>query len=273
MIMLTIKDLSFRYNDHYVLKNCNLQVNAGDIVGLIGDNGVGKTTLMKLISGILPDYTGDITVNSETIGVLIENPTLYPNMTVLSNLHFFCNLYNRPQGVIDDYKTILNVESYLNKKVSKLSMGMKQRIGLFVALICSETFILLDEPTNGLDPTGILELLTLIKRLAREKGITFIISSHILQNLEAICTKHILLSHQKITTLDTGKYLRYKIYSFDISQKNLVQLLEKGAFEFEQNKRDIIVSDVVAIESFLKDHHILIEKEKIKLSEVYFDEK
>ncbi|SPC35485.1 ABC transporter related protein (fragment) [Pseudolactococcus piscium] len=89
MIMLTIKDLSFRYNDHYVLKNCNLQVNAGDIVGLIGDNGAGKTTLMKLISGILPDYTGDITVNSETIGVLIENPTLYPNMTVLSNLHFF----------------------------------------------------------------------------------------------------------------------------------------------------------------------------------------
>ena len=123
------------------MDNISLTLKKGNIAGLIGNNGAGKTTLMKLISGILERPNGTIDLNTKTVGTLIEAPALYPNMTVEANLKFYCRLYHKDYSSIDCYK-----EDF-KRKASKLSLGMKQRVGLFIALITSDEFILLDETT------------------------------------------------------------------------------------------------------------------------------
>ena len=124
------------------MDNISLTLKKGNIAGLIG-----KTTLMKLISGILERANGTIDLNTKTVGTLIEAPALYPNMTVEANLKFYCRLYHKDYSSIDCYKEDLEVATYLKRKASKLSLGMKQRVGLFIALITSDEFILLDETT------------------------------------------------------------------------------------------------------------------------------
>ena len=152
---------------------------------------------------------------------------------------------------------------------------MKQRIGLFVALIASNEFILLDEPTNGLDPTGIDSLLKLIKNLSLDFGITFIISSHILENLDKVCNKNVLIRNEKLISLDSSEYMKFKIYSFEVSQSMIVECLEENKIPYEVNKRDIIVSvsDIEKVESLFNEKNISISKEKTSLSEVYFNDK
>lgn len=272
MTIFEVKNLSFKYDNRYILTNLNFSLNKGEIVGLVGNNGAGKTTLMKVISGILPRFEGEIVSKVNKIGVLIEQPSLYPDMTVVSNLRFYCRLYKRNYGIINQYKKVLNVEDYLNKKVSKLSLGMKQRIGLFVALIASEEFILLDEPTNGLDPSGIASLLNLIKKLSQEYGITFIISSHILQNLDQICNRNMLLKNHRIVNLDSTEHLRFRIFSFSISQKEITDILKENDIKFTTTDRDIIVKDYSQVKSLFEDKKVPIKLEKLGISEVFFDE-
>ena len=275
MNILTISNLNFSYGKKRIINNGNLSVESGDIVGLIGNNGSGKTTLMKLISGIIPGYSENITVNSKSIGILIEEPSLYKDMTVIENLRFYCKLYRKEYDVISKYKKILGVETFLNKKVSKLSLGMKQRIGLFSALIASNEFVLLDEPTNGLDPTGIDDLLKLIKKLSLDFDITFIISSHILENLDKICNKNVLIRDEKLIYLDSSEYMKFKIYSFEVRQNMIIKFLEAKAISYESNKRDIIgsSSEIEQVASLFNEKNIRISKEKSSLSEVYFNEK
>lgn len=204
---LQVENLKFRYEKKgkIILKDINFSIKKGTVIGLIGDNGTGKTTLMKLISGILKPNEGNISNGFSSIGILIEEPALYRDMSVMANLKFYCKLYERDYQIIDEYKDVLGVGNFLNKRASKLSLGMKQRVGLFVALIASEEFILLDEPTNGLDPTGIRDLLCLIRKLADEKQITFMVSSHILQNLEQICDGYIVMKNSNAIVLETSK--------------------------------------------------------------------
>ena len=141
------RGVNYNFGKQPVLDNISLTLKKGNIAGLIGNNGAGKTTLMKLISGILERPNGTIDLNTKTVGTLIEAPALYPNMTVEANLKFSCRLYHKDYSSIDCYKEDLEVATYLKRKASKLSLGMKQRVGLFIALITSDEFILLDETT------------------------------------------------------------------------------------------------------------------------------
>ncbi len=147
MAMLEVRDLQVYYGMIHAIKGISFDVNQGEVIALIGANGAGKTTLMKLISGILERPNGTIDLNTKTVGALIEAPALYPNMTVEANLKFYCRLYHKDYSSIDCYKEDLEVATYLKRKASKLSLGMKQRVGLFIALITSDEFILLDETT------------------------------------------------------------------------------------------------------------------------------
>ncbi|HEL1701860.1 MULTISPECIES: ABC transporter ATP-binding protein [Streptococcus] len=269
---IIIENLGFKYGDYLVLKDINVTLKKGDVVGLVGKNGVGKTTFMKLISGILPGYTGKVTVHAETIGVLIEEPSLYKDLSVKRNLEFYCKLYNKSLSEIDKLESFLNIKSFMNKKVSSLSLGMKQRVGLFVALIASNEIVLLDEPTNGLDPEGIRDLLNLIKELSVSFNITFIVSSHILSNLEQICNKYILMKEQTVKLIDL-KESKYKIYPHNISQEELMSLLRVNKLNFEKNSQNIVVSNIEEVEKLLKIEKIEFKKEPVKISEVYFHEK
>lgn len=271
MTVLEVKGLNYSFGKQPVLDDISLTLEKGDIAGLIGNNGVGETTLMKLISGILERPNGTIDLKTKTVGALIEAPALYPNMTVEANLEFYCKLYSKDYALIDRYKDELEVAVYLKRKASKLSLGMKQRVGLFIALIASDEFILLDEPTNGLDPNGINSLLALIERLAKNHGLTFIISSHILSNLEQVCTKNYLLKNHKLTCLDDDTNAKYKIYTEDLSMKSLMTLLKLNDLAFERQKHDILVKGIEKIKQVLGKEGIPFTYEKAGLSEVLFN--
>lgn len=148
---------------------------------------------------------------------------------------------------------------------------MKQGVGLFIALITSDEFILLDEPTNGLDHNGINNLLALIERLDQNHGLTFIISSHILSNLKQVCTKNYLLKNHKLTCLNDDVNAKYKIYTEDLSMKSLMTLLKLNDLAFERQKHDILVKGIEKIKQVLRQEGIPFTYEKAGLSEVLFN--
>ncbi|CAM3027416.1 ATP-binding cassette domain-containing protein [Lactococcus hircilactis] len=273
MAILEVQNLKFRYSKDYIINDISFSVEKGDILGLVGENGSGKTTLMKIISGIFPNSEGKIVKNFSELGVLIENPSLYNDRTVKQNITFFCKLYEKGYKDISQYQHLLGVDNYLKKKVSKLSLGMRQRVGLLIALIASNEFILLDEPTNGLDPRGIKELLSLIKVLASDFGITFIVSSHILQNLDQICNNYIILESGKLRQ-NVSSEAEYKIYIPDISVVSLLSLLKEKKVDYTYTDAgDVIVEKTDEIERICQERNLIFKKRKLNLSEVYFDDK
>lgn len=183
------------------MNSISISIEQGAIYGLIGRNGAGKTTLMKMIAGLSAPTDGDIAVfgmkgtekNSvmSRIGALIENPGLYPNMTAEENLKVKCYALGiRDKNLPAELLELVGLSDTGKKAAKKFSLGMKQRLAMAIALTGNPDILLLDEPTNGLDPQGIAEIRETILRLNREKNITFIISSHILDELSKIATHY-----------------------------------------------------------------------------------
>lgn len=209
MNILEIKDLTKKYKDKAVIENLSFVVEEGDIVGLLGRNGAGKSTTINAILNLIGIDKGEIKVlgldpkknPSEVlrkIGVATENPSFYSYLNGYNNLKLISNYY---ENIADEeIKSILQFVGLGNegdKKVKDYSTGMKQRLGLARALLTNPRIILLDEPTNGLDPYGIKEIYGLIEKLARTKKITFVISSHILLDIERLCDKVVIISNGK----------------------------------------------------------------------------
>jgi len=199
-LVFKANNLEKKYRGKYALKHLSMHVPEGSIYGFVGENGAGKTTTLRIITGLAFQSGGEIELLGEVepvkvnmvrkhIGCIIENPSVYPNMTARQNLEI-----QRVQRKIDDKKMIqellclVNLHDTGKKKVKDFSLGMKQRLGLAIALLGDPKFVILDEPTNGLDPTGIIELRELIKTVNRERNITFLISSHILSELNQLAT-------------------------------------------------------------------------------------
>lgn len=202
-IIVQTKNLNKKYKYKQALKDFNITIRKGDIYGLIGVNGAGKSTLIKLITGITQPTSGDLylfgtrndlDLQRRKIGSVIENPSFYPNMSAYQNLEYYATVMATAAGPIDK-KTItdllLKVKLDPNSKqpFKQFSLGMKQRLGIAFALLNDPEFVILDEPTNGLDPIGILELRDIILNL-NKNGVTFLICSHILSELSQIATKY-----------------------------------------------------------------------------------
>jgi ABC-2 type transport system ATP-binding protein len=182
------------------LSNINLQVNRGDIYGFLGPNGSGKTTTLSLLLGLLKHQQGSIEMLGMELqnhrkkilirtGSLIESPSLYGHLTARENLELYRLVYGVSQARVWDVLGIVGLQEVGQKKVKQFSLGMKQRLGIALALLPKPEILILDEPTNGLDPAGILELRALIKRLNQEESITFLISSHILSEVEKVVNR------------------------------------------------------------------------------------
>jgi ABC-2 type transport system ATP-binding protein len=202
-IIVQTKNLNKKYKYKHALKDFNITIRKGDIYGLIGVNGAGKSTLIKLITGITQPTSGDLylfgtrndlDLQRRKIGSVIENPSFYPNMSAYQNLEYYATVMATAAGPIDK-KTItdllLKVKLDPNSKqpFKQFSLGMKQRLGIAFALLNDPEFVILDEPTNGWDPIGILELRDIILNL-NKNGVTFLICSHILSELSQIATKY-----------------------------------------------------------------------------------
>ncbi|VYU73220.1 lantibiotic protection ABC transporter ATP-binding subunit [Clostridium butyricum] len=193
-IILETKNLSKNFKGEKVaVKDISLKVNRNSIYGLLGPNGAGKSTILKMITGMLKPSSGEILFNGHkwnrkdlaSIGSLIEEAPLYENLTAEENLKVRTTILNLPDSRIKEVLKIVELENTGKKRAGQFSMGMKQRLGIAIALLNNPELLILDEPTNGLDPFGIQELRELIKSFP-EKGITVVLSSHMLSEVNQI---------------------------------------------------------------------------------------
>jgi lantibiotic transport system ATP-binding protein len=232
--LIETKQLQFAFGaGQQILHNLNLQVPTGSIYGFLGPNGAGKTTTLRLLLGLLKKQQGNITLFGKDIqqhrldilrrlGTLIEQPSLYLHLTGKENLQIFRLTYQCSKSRIDEVLQLVRLQQAANKKVKAYSLGMKQRLAIAIALLHDPEILILDEPTNGLDPNGIIETRELIKELNRKQGKTILVSSHLLGEVEKMAT-HVGIIHK-------GKLL------FQGPLQELQQLKSKqSAIEVEEN--------------------------------------
>ncbi len=192
-LILETKNLSKRYDQQMAVHNICMRVRKNTVYGLLGPNGAGKSTLMKMLVGIIRPTEGQILFEGENlsrrclsqIGSLIEAPALYGNLTARENLMVHTRLLGIPEERIDEVLDIVDLKDTGKKRAAKFSMGMKQRLGIAIALLNHPSLVILDEPTNGLDPFGVKELRELIASFP-SRGITVVLSSHILSEVEQV---------------------------------------------------------------------------------------
>lgn len=191
--ILKTNNLCKDFKKQKAVNNVSITVRENSIYGLLGPNGAGKSTTLKMITGMLRPTSGKVLFNGhewnrkdlEQIGALIETPPLYENLSAVENLEVRAKLLNIPKTRIDKVLKMVDLQNTGRKKAEQFSMGMKQRLGIAIALLNSPKLLILDEPTNGLDPIGIQELRSLIRSFP-SKGITVILSSHILSEVQLI---------------------------------------------------------------------------------------
>lgn len=200
--ILETKGLTKKFKHQVAVDNISLSIRKNSVFGLLGPNGAGKSTTLKMITGIMKPSAGEILFDNhiwtrkdlENIGALIENPAIYPNLTAMENLKLACTLYGLPKMRAEEVLNIVGLEKAGKKKVKNFSMGMKQRLGLGMAIINNPKLLILDEPTNGLDPIGIEDLRELIRSFP-SKGMTVILSSHILSEVAQVADEIGIISN------------------------------------------------------------------------------
>ena len=209
--VLKVNALTKSYKEHQVLRGVDMEIPRGSVYGLVGRNGAGKTTLIRLICGLQKQDGGSYELfnekeNSQAVvalrrktGAVVEAPSLYQELTAEENLKSQYKVLGRKDlETIPELLKLVDLEHTGKKKVKNFSLGMKQRLGIAIALAGESEFLILDEPTNGLDPQGMIEMRELLKKLNREEGITLLISSHILSELSRLATHYGFLEDGKI---------------------------------------------------------------------------
>ncbi|MCP3029495.1 ABC transporter ATP-binding protein [Halobacillus sp. A5] len=224
--VLKTNDLSKKYKDNLAVSKVNLSIKQGDIYGFIGQNGAGKSTLIRLICGLAKPTNGSVELfgqSSESdliqarkrIGTIIEGPALYPNMTAAENLEAHRLLKGIPgKDCVEKTLTLVGLQETRKKKAKNFSLGMKQRLGIAIALLGDPEFLILDEPINGLDPMGVVEIRGLLKKLNQEHGITILISSHILSELHLLATHYGIIHNGKLIEQLSLKELNKKCQQY-----------------------------------------------------------
>ena len=207
MNCIETNDLSYRFtSDQLILDKINLQVPNGSIYGFLGPNGAGKTTTLRLLLGLLKKQKGTISIFGKSfekdrisilrnVGSMIESPSIYSHLTAIENLLLLQKIYQCPVSRITEVLAIVGLEHTGSKKAGQFSLGMKQRLSIAIALLHNPSLLILDEPTNGLDPNGIIEIRELLKKLNVENKMTILISSHLLSEIERLVT-HLGIIHK-----------------------------------------------------------------------------
>lgn len=255
--LLECQNLCKSFGKKQILKNVSFEIDEGDILAFIGPNGSGKTTTIKLILGLQSIDEGKVIINGydikkdfvkaiSNVGAIVENPDTYMYLTGWQNLKLIANMY---KGItnekIMEIVKLVDLEKRINDKVSKYSLGMRQRLGIARALINNPNILILDEPTNGLDPEGIKDLRILLKKLAKE-GLGILISSHNLAELESFCNKVLIIDEG--TIIETSEVKEFKNngnkYVFSVSDTKDLSIegmyeVTKDKFSYNGDKEDI----------------------------------
>ncbi len=260
--ILKCENLCKTFGKKQILKNVSLQIEEGDILGFIGPNGAGKTTTIKLILGLQGITSGKVTINGydiekeftkaiEKVGAIVENPDMYMYLTGYENLKLVANMYKGiTQSKIDEVVKLVKLENRINDKVSKYSLGMRQRLGIAQAILHSPKLLILDEPTNGLDPEGIKEMRELLIELAQKQKMAILISSHNLAELDNFCNKVCIIKNgEVIETSEIEKIKKTNNINYEIIQ-----------IENTENIKEIIKEAIILDEKHFK---IKIEKDEV----------
>ena len=273
MLVLETNSLTKKYKEHLAVDHVNMHIEKGDIYGFVGENGAGKTTIIRLICGLAAPSEGDFNlfgINSNSSNIseakkkisgIVEAVSLTPSMTAFNNIKFQALLAGKSlsdeeiNGLIS--RVGLNPEEIASKKVGSFSLGMRQRLGIATTLISDPEFIILDEPMNGLDPKGFVEVRDTIEELNKQ-GITFLISSHILSELEKVCTKIGFISHGKLLKELSIKELhqqskpRIEIEAKDVVEVEKVLISKLGLKSTEIDGDILNIYDSIDLNDVLK---------------------
>lgn len=252
--VLDVLNLCKSYGNHLVLDDISFSIRENEIVGFIGPNGAGKSTLMKCLCGLIHMDSGNVTICGHNIqsqrekalshqASLIESPGLFFNMTGYENLEIFASLKNVSKDKLQQMADYTRIGDYLKKPVSSYSLGMKQRLALSIALLSSPQFLMLDEPMNGLDPSGVFELRKELRKMVDEQGMSLLISSHQLNEIEKIADRIIYIENGKIKEVQKQEQtITYQIRVNKIITDHQFRKLSDFLYEFSiQNPNELSV--------------------------------
>lgn len=255
MSLLEVKNVCKSFGKKKILDNVSFTIEEGEILGFIGPNGAGKTTTIKLILGLQSSDSGEVYINGydiknsfekaiKRVGAIVESPDLYMYLTGRKNLELVANMYESiSKERIDEIVKMVGLSNRIDDKVSKYSLGMRQRLGIAAALVHSPNILVLDEPTNGLDPEGIKELRDLLKRLAKKEKMGVLISSHNLAELESFVTDVCFIKNGKIIITSS------------------IEDVKKS----DESEYIIHLDRVDGIDAFLNDGDIILSSNDIKI--------
>ena len=247
-VILSLKNIDKTYGKEQVLHNISFNIEQGEICGLIGENGAGKTTLMRILLGLIRADKGEIeSVSQHKIGSIIESPAVYPNLTGLQHLQYYKTRFGLKTDIIKMLELVRLPQTSWDRKVKNYSLGMKQRLSIAIALLDNPELIILDEPVNGLDPQGISDLRKMILNLRDQLGVTFLISSHILSELEFITDKYIIMKQGKILNVMSSQMLANnlseKIFLKTSDNQILKMFLEKEGINNVEQDDYLVVAE------------------------------
>lgn len=274
--VLELKNVTKIMGNRKIVDNVSFEINSGEIFGFLGPNGAGKTTTIKMITGLLKIDEGDILISNNDVkknfekalsqvGGIIENPEMYGYLTGRTNLEIYGRMHgNISKERINEVIKLVKLENRINDKVKKYSLGMRQRLGVAQALLHNPKLLILDEPTNGLDPMGIKELRDTLRHLAEKEGLAVLVSSHLLSEMELMC--------DRVGIIDNGKVIDIKTLK-DIKKQNIESLI---TYELEVSNyslaRKIIENDYNKISEEItvdfKENKILISCSRDEIANV-----
>lgn len=276
-VILQTKNLTKKYGKQTVLDHMDIQIHKGDIYGLVGKNGAGKTTLMRIVTGLMiqnegelelfgATYSDDLDKARKRTGMIIETPSFFPYLSARKNLEY----YRLQRGIagtscVDEALKLVGLDHVGSKKFKGFSLGMKQRLGLALAIMGNPDFLILDEPINGLDPSGIIEFREILLKLNRERQVTILISSHILSELAQLATTYGFIHEGKLIEQVSSKEIEERckhhlLVKVDNTKKAVTVLEEQLACtEYEiQNSNEIKIfkyleNPEVVVATFVKE--------------------
>lgn len=289
-VVLECNNLYKKFGKKEIIKNVSTTLESGDILGFIGPNGAGKTTTIKLILGLQKIDKGTVKINGydittdfekaiEKVGAIVENPDLYMYLSGYKNLKMIARMYkNVDTARINEVVKLVGLQERINDKVSKYSLGMRQRLGIAQAILHRPNILILDEPTNGLDPEGIRELRELMQKLAKEEQMAILISSHNLAELDSFCTKICIIKNgevietKEINQLKEEAKMNYTI--FKVSDTNKIKELAENAKILNNQEFKILASEteVATLVKRLVENNVdvyRIEEESISLEDAF----
>ena len=292
MQILKCESLNKKFGKKQILKNVSFEIEEGDILGFIGPNGAGKTTTIKLILGLQSITQGKVTINGydvekdftkaiKKVGAIVENPDLYMYLSGYDNLKLISNLYKEiDEKRIEEVIKLVKLENRIKDKVSKYSLGMRQRLGIAQAILHKPNLLILDEPTNGLDPEGIKEMRDLLINLAKNENIAILISSHNLAELDNLCNKVCIIKNGQIIETskigDIKKTSKNEQFILEIENTKSIKDLYKEAIILDERTFKITIEkqNIPEIVFNLAKNNIKIyevKKEEKSLEEAFFE--